>query len=214
MPIDISSHAASFWSRRSAGSRLSTYQDLEQVVVGNVGQLRAVEFGDHELFGSRVSFLSTLAVVMVQVGCYMRSLQARPVPEKSRHSKPARSSNEVPTRAPMRGRTRRREAETHRMATAERLDIEKGKDLVALKQLEGRDVPCQPRRSMLADRLNGCDDEAGWDTGIGGMVHSSPWPDGVGERGGLPLMILQKMQAAEDMVNVALLGCSIGRGNG
>lgn len=43
----------------------------------------------------------------------------------------------------MRGRIRQgreREGTAYRMATAERLDIEKGKDLVALEELEGRDV--------------------------------------------------------------------------
>jgi len=30
------------------------------------------------------------------------------------------------------------------MATAQRLDVEEGKDLVALEELEGWDVPCDP----------------------------------------------------------------------
>ena len=33
-----------------------------------------------------------------------------------------------------------REGRAYRMATAQRLDIEEGKDLVALKDLEGRDI--------------------------------------------------------------------------
>jgi hypothetical protein len=30
------------------------------------------------------------------------------------------------------------------MATAQRLDVEEGKDLIALEELEGRDIPCNP----------------------------------------------------------------------
>lgn len=34
-----------------------TYQDLEQVLVGDVCELGAVEFGDHELFSTSVSLV-------------------------------------------------------------------------------------------------------------------------------------------------------------
>jgi hypothetical protein len=40
----------------------------------------------------------------------------------------------------VRGRRQAGEGIAYRMATAERLDIEEGKDLVALEDLEGRDI--------------------------------------------------------------------------
>lgn len=85
------------------------------------------------------------------------------------------------------------------MATAERLDIEESKHLVALEKLEGRNIPYQRQGALLAIRSNS-------DSGVRiprvwiGVHGEIGWERSGGDS---PLMILQKIQAAEDMIVVS-----------
>jgi hypothetical protein len=51
--------------------------------------------------------------------------------------------------ARVRGREREEHRDAHRMATAKRLNIEEGEDLVALEELEGRDIAYRTESGML-----------------------------------------------------------------
>lgn len=73
------------------------------------------------------------------------------------------------------------------MATAERLNIEESKDLVTLEELEGRDITCMAALATI--NSDGISREG---SSQGQSVNDV-----------IPLMILQKIQAAEDMVVVA-----------
>lgn len=78
------------------------------------------------------------------------------------------------------------------MSTAKRLDIEEGKDLVALEELERRDITyCLRRVSRIGSLLPA---GAVGEQRIYSICRCA-------EAGGtVPLMILQKMQAAEDIL--------------
>lgn len=84
--------------------------------------------------------------------------------------------------------------ETYSVATAEGLNIEEGKDLVTLEELEGRDITWAGSVSdILGDGRNRS----------GGGVEGEMWCSKYSYN--IPLIILQKMQAAEDMVVVGRL---------
>lgn len=113
-----------------------TYQNLKEVLVGDVGQLGAVELGDNELFKAE-SALPNSSPKIISVPRWIRFSvysAGRPIPNTSSLAsrQPAIGAGKDTSTA--------REGRAYRMATAQRLDIEEGKDLVALKELEGRDI--------------------------------------------------------------------------
>ncbi len=113
-----------------------TYQDLKEVLVRDVGQLGAVELGDDELFKAE-STLPNSSSKQSQLRAGFDSLgisAGRSIPKtrSTRIRRPAIGAGKDTSTT--------REGRAYRMATAQRLDIEEGKDLVAPKDLEGRDI--------------------------------------------------------------------------
>lgn len=107
------------------------------MIVRDVGQFGAVELGDDELFKAEVSTFQLKfhdnpsyaldSILDISAG------KANSEHEFHSHQGDLRS---------VQGRitSTTREGGTYRMATAQRLDIEESKDLVALKELERRDI--------------------------------------------------------------------------
>lgn len=131
--IHFNPHHPSFSPLRLCLHFLFTYQNLAHVLIGNVGELCAVELGDHELC-IHVSF----AVENTKAeGSVMTQGAQRPSVRRDSPLIWTRTTSGRPDRT-MRGR-----ATTHRVAATQRLDVEEGENLVALEELEGGDVTCQ-----------------------------------------------------------------------
>jgi hypothetical protein len=111
-----------------------TYQNLKEILVGDVGQLGAVELGDDELCDSKLASFSRYS---------------NPI---SIHSMSARKPGSTTCFKMTCDRCGEGYAKgrgiTYRMATAERLDVEESKDLVTLEDLEGRDITYIAKRVL------------------------------------------------------------------